>query len=96
MEEAGVDIRGQRSKAICEVEETDFDYVITVCGRAHETCPLFPGQVRRVHHGFDDPPFLAREAGSEEEALEHYRRVRDEIRDYVRTLPEALLEEPGF
>jgi arsenate reductase len=60
--------------------------VITVCGHADENCPFFPGPTRVMHHGFDDPPKLAAGAASEEEALSHYRRVRDEIRDFIRTL----------
>ncbi|MEN8149940.1 MAG: arsenate reductase ArsC, partial [Planctomycetota bacterium] len=56
-------------------------------GHAHETCPVFPGETTVVHRGFDDPPALAREAASEEEAFAHYRRVRDEIREFVLTLP---------
>jgi arsenate reductase len=69
-----------------------FDYVITVCGHANETCPMFPGKAKVVHVGFDDPPTLAKDATTEEEALAHYRRVRDEIRAFVETLPEALIE----
>lgn len=88
MAEAGVDISGQRSKRIEDVEGIDFDYVITVCDDAHESCPHFPGHTRVLHHAFDDPPRLARNAASEEAALEHYRRVRDEIRDFVAALPE--------
>ncbi|NLC70409.1 MAG: arsenate reductase ArsC, partial [Desulfuromonadaceae bacterium] len=91
MAEAGVDISGQRSKSLDEVLHIPFDFVVTVCGHAHETCPFFPGKARVVHAGFDDPPKLAKEARSEEEALGHYRRVRDEIRDFVETLPEALV-----
>ena len=90
MAEAGVDISGHRSKDLADIKGVVFDYVVTVCGHAHETCPVFPGQAVVVHHGFDDPPALAREAATEAEALEHYRRVRDEIRDYVTGLPEAL------
>jgi arsenate reductase len=90
MGEAGVDISAQQSKTIDELPRQDFDYVITLCGHANETCPFFPGPVKRVHHGFDDPPSLAKEAASEEEALNHFRRVRDEIREYVLTLPEGL------
>ncbi len=88
MAEAGVDISGQRSKRIEDVEGIAFDYVITVCDDAHESCPHFPGHTRVLHHAFDDPPRLARNAASEEAALEHYRRVRDEIRDFVAALPE--------
>ncbi len=93
MAEAGVDISGHVSKNLDQLQDVEFDYVITVCGHAHETCPVFPGQAKVVHHGFDDPPALARSADSEAEALGHYRRVRDEIRAYVETLPEALAGE---
>ncbi len=90
MAEAGVDISGFRSKTVDELPDQEFDYVITLCGHAQETCPFFPAKTKRLHVGFDDPPKLAKTAQSEEEALDHYRRVRDEIRDFVRTLPEAL------
>ena len=90
MAEAGVDISGQRSKHIDELEGVDFDWVVTLCGDAHENCPLFPGDTKVVHAGFDDPPRLAADSRSEEEALVHYRRVRDEIRAFVETLPDAL------
>ena len=63
---------------------------MTVCGHAHETCPVFPGNARVIHVGFDDPPKLAAEARSEAEALAHYRRVRDEIRAFVESLPDGL------
>jgi arsenate reductase (thioredoxin) len=87
MAEAGVDISGQRSKHVRELHEVGFDYVVTVCGHAHEHCPLFPGKARIVHVGFDDPPQLAAQSTTEEEGLGHYRRVRDEIRAFVETLP---------
>ncbi|HEB50521.1 MAG TPA: arsenate reductase ArsC [Desulfobulbus sp.] len=90
MAEAGVDISGQQSRLVSELPVQDFDYVVTVCDHAHESCPLFPGTARVVHRGFDDPPRLAAGAASEEEALEPYRRVRDEIRAFVETLPDAL------
>jgi arsenate reductase len=90
MAEAGVDISGQRSKHVDELKGIPFDYVITVCDHAHESCPLFPGRTRLLHVGFDDPPRLARDARSEQEALKHYRRVRDEIRAFVESLPESL------
>ncbi len=91
MAEADVDISGHRSKNVIDLLHIQFDYVITVCDNARESCPLFPGKAKIVHRGFDDPPHLAKNAKSEDEALVHYRRVRDEIRDYVFTLPEALL-----
>ena len=94
MAEAGVDISGHRSKHLSEFRDTPLDYVITVCGHAHETCPIFPGATRIIHAGFDDPPALARElaenGAGEQEQLNCFRRVRDEIRDYVKNLPESL------
>jgi len=90
MKEAGVDISAQRSKHVDEVMNIKFDYVVTLCGHAFETCPFFPGGAKKVHHGFDDPPVLARDSVSEEEALDHYRRIRDEIREFVERLPESL------
>ncbi|MBP8128361.1 MAG: arsenate reductase ArsC [Candidatus Hydrogenedentes bacterium] len=93
MSEAGVDISGQRSKRVDELTDIEFDYVVTVCAHAHESCPIFPGRAKVVHVGFDDPPRLAREAKTEEEALSHYRRVRDQIRQFVESLPESLLRE---
>lgn len=96
MAEAGVDISDHRSKVVDEVMDIDFDYVVTVCGHARETCPVFPGKAIVVHRGFDDPPQLAAGARTEEEALGHYRRVRDEIRAYIETLPGALLNTYAF
>lgn len=90
MAQAGVDISGHRSKRVEEILDIPFDYVVTVCDHAHETCPIFPGKARVIHRGFDDPPRLAREAPTEEEGFAHYCRVRDEIRAFVETLPESL------
>ena len=90
MREAGVDITGQRSKHVDELKDVPFDYVVTVCGHANETCPMFPGKTKVVHVGFDDPPQLAKAARTDDEALGHYRRVRDEIRRWVQTLPGSL------
>lgn len=94
MREAGVDITSQRSKTVDQLADIAFDVVVTVCGHAHEHCPVFPGggprKPRIVHVGFEDPPKLAKTAKTEEEALGHYRRVRDEIRAFVATLPEAV------
>jgi arsenate reductase len=92
MAEAGVDIAGHRSKKLEDVASIPFDYVVTVCSHAHETCPIFPGKAKVVHVGFDDPPRLAKTAATEEEALGHYRRVRDEIKQFVLSLPEFLNE----
>jgi arsenate reductase (thioredoxin) len=90
MKEAGVDISGHHSKTVDDIKDREFDYVITVCGNAHESCPAFLGTGKVVHRGFDDPPALANAAANEEEALGHYRRVRDEIKAFVETLPEVL------
>ncbi len=90
MAEAGVDISGQRSKRVEELAGIEFDYVVTVCGHAHEMCPVFPGKAKIVHVGFDDPPRLAERAFTEAEKLDPYRRVRDEIREFVMRLPDAL------
>lgn len=88
MAEAGVDISGQYAKLVEELPVTVFDYVITLCGHAHETCPYFPG--RTVHQGFPDPPELAKTATSAEETLQAYRRVRDQIRRFIASLPGSL------
>jgi len=90
MAEAGIDISGHESKILSDLESLDFDYVITLCGHAHETCPNFPGQTRVIHKGFDDPPVLAKNAADEEQAMEPYRRVRDEIKAYVAGFPDSL------
>jgi arsenate reductase len=92
MSEVGIDISDGRPKHVRELLDISFDYVITVCDHAHETCPIFPGQTRVIHHGFDDPPHLAKAAQSDDDALAIYRRVRDEIREWVQTLPETLEE----
>ncbi len=89
MREAGVDISGGASKKPDEIG-VEFDVVVTVCDSAREACPVFPGAARVVHRSFDDPPRLAEGAKSEEEALGHYRRVRDEIREFVAGMPESL------
>ncbi len=85
MAEAGVDISSQQSKIIDDLPVRNFDWVITLCGHANETCPFFPG--KQIHHGFDDPPQLAANVATEEEKLVHYRKVRDEIREYISSLP---------
>ena len=91
MAEAGVDISHHESKTLDDLGEVPFDVVVTVCGHAHETCPVFPGEAKVIHHGFNDPPKLAANENDPEKALDHYRRVRDEIRAYVQTLPDALV-----
>ncbi len=81
MNEIGIDISGHRSKVVDEFAGENFDHVITVCDHASESCPVYPGHTNRVHHGFDDPAAVQ---GSEEERLASFRRVRDQIRSYLR------------
>ncbi len=90
MKEAGVDISPQSSKTTAELGPVEFDFVVTVCGHAHEHCPIFPGKAKIVHVGFDDPPRLTKQLADGEEKLAVYRRVRDEIRKFIETLPASL------
>ena len=91
MKEAGVDISGQSSKLASSLADVPLDLVMTVCGHADENCPAFLTKAKVVHVGFDDPPKLAKEAASEEAALDCYRRVRDEIREFVDSRLATLL-----
>lgn len=93
MGEIGIDISGQYSKLLDDVMDVDFDYVVTVCGHANENCPNFPGKVKIIHAGFDDPPKLAAGLNDEEAKLDCYRRVRDEIKKLIVLFPDALKEE---
>jgi arsenate reductase len=93
MSEAGVDISAHVSKPLAALAGISFDYVVTVCDAARESCPRFPGSAKTLHVGFDDPPRLAATARTDAEALPHYRRVRDDIRRFVETLPETLTGE---
>lgn len=87
MAEAGVDISGHASKTVDELRDVAFDCVVTVCDHARDTCPEWlRDRAGIVHAGFDDPPALARDARTDEEALAHYRRVRDEIRHFIESL----------
>src|SRR5213594_1475355 len=86
MNELGIDISSHRSKSVDEFAGEDFDYVLTVCDNAKESCPVYPGHGNRMHHSFEDP---AAAKGSEGERLSVYRRVRDQIRDYLRSFPPA-------
>jgi len=92
MAEAGVDISMHASKHLDTLKDVPFDWVVTVCDNANESCPVFPGKVKRFHISFDDPPKLAKNAKTEEEALSHYRRVRDDIERFIETLPDVLVE----
>ena len=96
MAEVGVDISGQTSENVKKVMNIKFDYVITVCSHAYETCPVFPGNTTVIHRDFDDPPALAKNLEKESEILEQYRRVRDEIRLYIETLPDILEDSTDF
>jgi arsenate reductase len=96
MAEAGVDISEHSSKLIEELPVQEFDYVVTVCDNAYESCPIVPGKAVIIHHSFDDPPRLAAGSDTEEDALIHYRRVRDEIRSFIVNLPELLEETDSY
>jgi arsenate reductase len=87
MAETGIDISEQKSKDVDVFGNMEFDYVITLCDDARESCPYFPAKTKLIHQGFEDPPKLAEGAKNEEEAMAPYRRVRDEIRAFVGTLP---------
>jgi arsenate reductase (thioredoxin) len=92
MLEIGIDISKNKPKSVDQFHDKSFDYVVTVCDHAKETCPLFTGKVaHRLHIGFEDP---AEVKGSEEEILKAYRRVRDEIRiQFYKLYKESLLKE---
>ena len=84
MSEIGIDISRHRSKHVDEFEGKQFDYVLTVCDNANESCPVLPGQGRRLHHSFEDPAVAP---GSRQQRLAHFRRVRNEIREYLKSFP---------
>jgi arsenate reductase len=84
MREVGIDISGHRSKGVDEFAGQHFDYVLTVCDNAKESCPIFPGKTVTIHHSFEDPAALQ---GSDEERLAAFRRIRDELRNYLAKFP---------
>jgi arsenate reductase len=84
MKEIGIDISGHRSKSIDEFASRDFDCVLTVCDNARESCPIYPGHGNRLHKGFEDPAAVE---GSSEEKLAAFRKVRDQIREFLKTFP---------
>jgi arsenate reductase len=84
MREVGIDISSHRSKSVDEFIGQPFDYVLTVCDSAKESCPVFPGAATRLHHNFDDPAAVT---GSEADRLAAFRRVRDEIREFLTAFP---------
>jgi len=90
MAEAGVDISRHRSSLLSEFDLDDIDCIVTVCGHADESCPVLPARVRKTHVGFDDPPKLAKAASTEDEALGHYRRVRDEIKEFIIQIEQSI------
>ena len=87
MKEIGIDLSGHRSKHVDEFAGRSFDYVLTVCDNAKESCPIFPGHGKRIHKAFEDPAALE---GSEQDRLALFRRVRDEIRVYLKAFPPKL------
>ena len=92
MAEKNIDISNHKSKNIHDYTDIDFDYIITVCGHAHETCPVVFSKSKIIHKGFDDPPQMAQKLTDKEKKLNCYRKIRDEIYEYVKTLPDALKE----
>ena len=90
MQEIGIDISAYKSKTIDMLKEKEFDFVITVCDHANENCPYFPAKIRRLHKSFDDPPKLTQSVRDENEKLNIYRRVRDEIKKYILNLKNEL------
>ena len=95
MQELGIDISRHRSKHVDEFESRHFDYVITVCDNAKESCPVFFGAAEKLHHSFEDPPSASQ--GAEAERLAIFRRVRDELRvylaDFAKSKTESGLQE---
>jgi arsenate reductase (thioredoxin) len=87
MAEAGVDISTHTSKHFNDLADIDFDYVVTLCDSAAQVCPVYPGKTKVIHRSFEDPYFAK---GSNEEILSAFRKVRDQIRAFVETLPESL------
>jgi arsenate reductase (thioredoxin) len=90
MQEIGIDISGHRSKSVDEFIGREIDYVVTVCDNAKETCPVFPGKATRIHQNFEDPP--APGVGDDEYRLSIFRRVRDELRDWIRSFIQQATE----
>src|SRR5688572_9170900 len=84
MREIGIDISGHRSKTVDEFSGQSFDHVLTVCDNAKESCPIYPGHGNRLHHSFQDPAVVE---GSDDKRLEAFRKVRDEIREFLKEFP---------
>jgi len=92
MAEEGVDISMHKSQHVDEFSGNDFDYVVTLCDNAAENCPVFSGKTRIVHKPFEDPYFAS---GSEEQIMATFRKVRDDIRMFIETMPESLKDKSG-
>ena len=92
MKEIGIDISSQYSKSISQLGNTEFDYVITLCDSAQKNCPFFPARYGIIHRSFDDPIRFAKNETDKQEKLKHYRRVRDEIKAFIETLPGSLVQ----
>lgn len=90
MSEAGVDISAHQSKLLEELDDLDFDYVVTLCDHAKESCPLFPGNAKMTHHGFDDPKTMTESLAPDHVRIAPYRRVRDEIRQFIDKLAQEI------
>jgi len=90
MAEAGIDISEQMPKHVDGLQGIDFDYVVTLCDNARQQCPVFGGEARLIHRGFEDPSFMI---GSEEDIMTEFRKLREDIRAFVETLPESLKGE---
>lgn len=90
MSEVGVDISGQSSDHIDTYIDSGLDWIITVCDKAHDSCPVFSGDTKVIHVGFEDPPRLAESAINEEDAMSHYRRVRDEIGQFIKQIDQFV------
>jgi arsenate reductase len=93
MSEIGIDISCQKSKSTNDMKDMEFEFVITLCDNAQKTCPTFPAKTSVFHMGFDDPPKLAANCRDEDEAMGHYRRIRDEIKIFVEQLPDILKQK---
>jgi len=87
--EVGIDISGHRSKSVDEFAGQPFDYVITVCDNAKESCPIFPANTKRIHWSIEDPAAVQ---GSEEERLAAFRRARDELRTRLKAFTQGHME----
>ena len=93
MDEVVIDISGHQSQTLSELPSKEFDYVVAVCEHAAKNCPTFLGDATVLTHQFDDPPKLALSASTPEEALSHYRSVRDDIKHWIGSLPSQLSQK---